>query len=110
MTTPLPSNDVIARPAPEAETTSAKRREVIKEVVGSLAEDTISNIASLRRQLDELEKLVLSNAAKVTDNLNNHADICGGVQQEVMRLSSLVADMRSQQEARHRELIGHTEH
>ena len=49
---------------------------------------------TLRKQLDDLEKLVLANAAQVSNSLNDHVEICGSVGQEVARIASLVAELR----------------
>jgi hypothetical protein len=57
----------------------------------------MEDIKSLRAQLDELETLVLQNAARVTENLNTHVGICEAAQIETSRLSGIVADMRKSQ-------------
>lgn len=81
----------------KATTATEARQATIKQVVGTLAEDVMKNINDLRRQLDDLEKLVLSNAARVSDNLNDHVEICGLVQHEVARITGLVAELRRNQ-------------
>ena len=70
-------------------------RDAIHEVVSNLAADVLKNLNALRRQIDDLEKLVLADAARVTDNLTGHANICGSVQQEIARLTGVLEEIRS---------------
>jgi hypothetical protein len=74
-----------------------KRRETIKSAVDAAANGVMVDIRSLRAQLDELESLVLQNAARVTESLNTHVGICEAAQFEVNRLSGIVAEMRKTQ-------------
>jgi hypothetical protein len=74
-----------------------KMREAIKKVVGELATDVVRNLKDLRRQIDELEQLVMTNAERVSGSLTEHANICGEVQQEIVRLNGVVATMRANQ-------------
>jgi hypothetical protein len=86
-------------PAPpdEATTQTEQRRDAIKSVIGQLAEDVLREVKALRELIDDLEKLVLSNAARVSENLNEHVAICGSVRVEVARVSSIVHDLRQSQ-------------
>jgi uncharacterized phage infection (PIP) family protein YhgE len=81
----------------EAPTISEQRREAIKQVVSSLSEDVINEIVDLRKQLDELEKLVLSGNARVSQSLNDHVDICGSVRQEANRLRGMIQQLSQTQ-------------
>jgi hypothetical protein len=74
-----------------------KMRETIKQVVGQLAADVVTNLNSLRKQIDDLEKLVMINAERVSSSLTEHANICGEVQQEIARLNGVVASIRATQ-------------
>jgi hypothetical protein len=83
-----------------------QRRDTIKGVVATLAEDVIGELGSLRKQIDDLEQMVVTNAAKVSANLNEHVSICGAVRQETARLTGIVGEMRRKQEEYSRELSG----
>jgi hypothetical protein len=88
---PTPAIDIVELP------TELDKRELIKVAVDAAANGVMENIKSLRGQLDELESLVIQNAARVTENLNTHVGICEAAQIEVNRLSGIVADMRRSQ-------------
>jgi hypothetical protein len=77
----------------EATTISNERRDAINQVVSSLSEDVINEIVDLRKQLDELEKLVLAGNARVSQSLNDHVDICGSVRQETSRLRGMILQL-----------------
>jgi hypothetical protein len=81
----------------EPPTEMAKRREMIKTAVDAAANGVMEDIKRLRGQLDDLENLVIQNAARVTDNLNTHVDICESAQIEVSRLAGIVTEMRKTQ-------------
>jgi hypothetical protein len=81
----------------EAATVTEERREAIKQVVSSLSEDVINEIVDLRKQLDELEKLVLAGNARVSQSLNDHVDICGSVRQETNRLRGMILQLSQTQ-------------
>jgi phage-related tail protein len=74
-----------------------KMRETIKQVVEQMATDVRKNLDALRKEIDALDALVISNAARVAASLTEHANICGEVQQEIVRLSGVVATMRATQ-------------
>lgn len=78
----------------EPATEATQRREMIRSAVEAAANGVMENIKALRAQLDELESLVLTNADRVTENLNTHVAICESAQMEVRRLSGIVAEMR----------------
>lgn len=96
LATPVPDN-VLAAASEEAATETSQRRDLIKTAVDAAANGVMENIKSLRGQLDELENLVLQNAARVSDNLNTHVSICESAQIEVKRLTGIVAGMRKTQ-------------
>lgn len=85
-------------------------RDAIKDVVAKLAEDVIKNIKALRHEIDDLENLVVQNAGLVSGSLNDHAAICSAVQQEIKRLSGLVAEMRKTQINNADEFANRNEH
>lgn len=91
---------LVDEPTPE----SVKRREVISDTVTGVADHVVEHIAKLRRELDELEKLALQNAARVTDNLTQFANICDSIQIEVHRVGSVVQSLRKVQIERARDL------
>jgi hypothetical protein len=112
--TPLPLNprqgivtprDVRAETEPPTEL--QMRREKIRAAVEAASDGVIADIKGLRKQLDELETLVLQNSARVTDNLNTHVDICEAAQIETNRLSGIVAKMRKNQISHINERTGH---
>ena len=74
-----------------------KMRETIKQVVEQMATDVRKNLDALRKEIDALDSLVLINAERVAASLTEHANICGEVQQEIVRLSGVVATMRATQ-------------
>ena len=74
-----------------------KMRETIKQVVGQIATNVIKNLNDLRRQIDDLEKLVMLSADRVSNDLTEHANMCGEVQQEIVRLSRVVTAIRATQ-------------
>jgi hypothetical protein len=82
---------------PDEPPTDLDKRELIKSAVDAAANGVMETIKSLRLQLDELENLVIQNAARVTENLNTHVGICEAAQIEVNRLSGIVAEMRKTQ-------------
>jgi hypothetical protein len=100
--------DTFVHPAPpdEASTQTEQRRDAIKSVIGQLAEDVMREIKLLRGQIDDLERLVLENAARVSENLNDHVSICGSVRVEVARVSSIVHELKRGQLAAAAELNG----
>jgi hypothetical protein len=81
----------------EPQTELMKRREMIKAAVDAAANGVMTDIMALRAQLDELETLVIQNAARTTDSLNTHVGICEAAQIEVKRLNGVVAEMRKGQ-------------
>jgi len=83
--------------ADEPTTELRKRREMIKSAVEAAANGVMENIKALRKQLDELETLVIQNGDRVTDSLNTHVSICEAAQIEVNRLTGVVAEMRKSQ-------------
>jgi hypothetical protein len=90
-------NNSEQQPPDEATTVTAQRRDTIKQVIGTLADDVMREIKALRVQIDDLEQLVISNAARVSDNLNEHVTICGSVRGEVSRLTGIVHELRRNQ-------------
>jgi hypothetical protein len=74
-----------------------KMRETIKQVVGALATDVQKNLNDLRKQIDELDRLVVINAERVSASLTEHADLCGSVQQEIVRLAGVIGTIRNTQ-------------
>jgi hypothetical protein len=72
-----------------------KMRDAIREVVGRLAEDVLKNLKALREQIDDLERLVVADAARVTENLTGHANICGSVHKEIVRLTGVLEEIRA---------------
>jgi hypothetical protein len=85
------------QPPAELLSHSEKMRNTIRDVIGRLATDVTNNLHDLRRQIDELDQLVVNNAARVTDDLTEHANICAQVQQEIVRLNGVVAVLRAAQ-------------
>jgi hypothetical protein len=83
-------------PPVELPTKTEQMRDAIREVVGNLAADVLKNLKALREQIDDLERMVVADAARVTDNLTGHANICGSVQQEIARLSGVLEQIRAQ--------------
>jgi hypothetical protein len=75
----------------------SRQRELIKSAVDVAASGVIDNIRRLRKEIDELENLVIQNGARVTENLNTHVGICEAAQIEVSRLRSIVTEMRKTQ-------------
>ena len=69
-------------------------RDVIQTVVSGFAADVLSRITALRGQLDQLENIVLGNAAKVSGTLNEHVVLLNSVGQETARLTRIVAELR----------------
>lgn len=81
----------------EAPTELNKRREMIKHAVEAAANGVMEDITSLRKQLDELETLVIQSAERNIESLNTHVGICEAAQIEVNRVSGVVAEMRKTQ-------------
>jgi hypothetical protein len=74
-----------------------KQREMIKSAVNVAANGVLETIKLLRAEIDDLERLVLQNGARVTEDLNTHVSICENAQKEVDRLHGVVAGMRKSQ-------------
>ena len=74
-----------------------KRREMIKHAVEAAANGVMEDITSLRKQLDELETLVIQSAERNIESLNTHVGICEAAQIEVSRLNGIVAELRKTQ-------------
>jgi ABC-type transporter Mla subunit MlaD len=74
-----------------------KMRDTIRQVVEQLATDVRKNLDDLRRQIDDIEQLVIANAERVATSLTDHANICGDVQQEIVRLTAVIAAIRAGQ-------------
>jgi uncharacterized protein involved in exopolysaccharide biosynthesis len=72
-----------------------KMRDTIREVVGKLAEDVLKNLKALREQIDDLERLVVADAARVTENLTGHANIVASVHKEIERLTGVLEEIRA---------------
>ena len=81
---------------PTEPATIIEKRRAIEQVVGSLADDIMHEIRDLRQQLNQLEQLILTGAAAVSANLNEHVAICSSVRQETARLTGVIGDLREQ--------------
>lgn len=92
-------HNLIEPTEPPEPTIIEKRRDAIDQVVGTLAEDIMHEIGDLRKQLDALEQLVLSGAAKVSANLNEHVSICTSVREETAHLTDIIAELRERANA-----------
>jgi hypothetical protein len=82
---------------PEPPSHNEKMRDTIRQVVEQLATDVRKNLDDLRRQIDDIEQLVTGNAERVATSLTEHASICGDVQQEIVRLTGVIAAIRAGQ-------------
>ena len=72
-------------------------RDAINSIVDSLTINAASRIASLRRELDELEQAMLTNASNTKAALRSHVDVMGSVQAEISRVSDVVGAIREDQ-------------
>jgi ABC-type transporter Mla subunit MlaD len=81
----------------EPPTHNEKMRETIKQAVGSIATDGRSMISELHKRLDELDRLLIASIERASNIITEHADLCGEVQQEVARLSSVIGTLHKTQ-------------
>ena len=72
-------------------------RDAIASIVDGLATEVGKNIATLRKRIDQLEQVMLSNAARVKIDLGEHVVISGMVQDEILRLNEIVEHMHAGQ-------------
>lgn len=82
---------------PEPPSNHEKMRDAIRQVIEQLAADVYKNLTELRDQIGDLEKLVAVSSDRVIADLNEHASICNDVQQEIVRLTAVIAAIRAGQ-------------
>ena len=86
--TKIPRNEYIAP------TYGGPQRDAINSVVDNIVQDITGKIAALRKTLDELEQLALEGAAGAKTRLNDHILVCVRVNDEVLHMQNVVAEIR----------------
>jgi len=72
----------------------AAQREAIYSVVDSLTTDICSRVGKLRKQLDDIEQLVLEHAAKSKQGLDHQIVLCVRLSDEIDHTQNLIADLK----------------
>jgi hypothetical protein len=72
------------------------QRDAINSVVDGIVGDICSKIGDLRKTLDAIEQAVLQSAAKSKHTLNEHVSTCVRINDEVVHMREVVAELAEQ--------------
>lgn len=72
------------------------QRDAINSCVDNIVGDICGKIGELRKTLDEIEKAVLQSAAKSKHTLNEHVAVCVRINDEIVHMGSVIADLAEQ--------------
>jgi hypothetical protein len=86
--TPLPPNTL------SPPTYGQAQREAVSSVVDSMVNDICQRISTLRKQLDEVENIVLQGAGKAKHMLSEQIALCTKLSDEVSHSQEVIADLR----------------
>jgi pantothenate kinase len=86
--TPLPVNKL------SPPTYGQAQREAISSVVDSMANDICQRINMLRKQLDEIENIILQGSAHAKHMLSEQVLLCTRLSDEVSHSQEVIADLK----------------
>lgn len=97
-TTRIPPNDyaVAAPDRLDAPAYGESSRDAIRAIISGKSEQNAKGLNALRREIDELEQLMLVSAAKVSADIDGHATICRYLQDEVNHLHGVLDRMKAE--------------
>ncbi|MEH2525817.1 MULTISPECIES: hypothetical protein [unclassified Bradyrhizobium] len=88
-TTVLPANELKPPSYGQAQ------REAIASVVDSLTNDLCSRVGALRKQLDEIEQIVLERAANAKGALGDQVMLCVRLNDEITHNQEIVTELKA---------------